>query len=97
MDHSLQLITLSLNSCVMKCIFMAGWWYGVVGHLELCNGNENYCRCHSSGELMNFPFKLMCFIISYNFVAVDFTFYHSFNQCSVPQFKLNYFLSKIEQ
>ncbi|XP_047176106.1 F-box protein At2g26850-like [Vigna umbellata] len=28
--------------------FPYGWWYGVVGHLELCNGNENYCRCHSS-------------------------------------------------
>jgi hypothetical protein len=32
---------------------MAGWWYGVVGHLELCNGNENSCSCHISGELIN--------------------------------------------
>lgn len=28
--------------------FPYGWWYGVVGHLETCNGNENYCQCHSS-------------------------------------------------
>ncbi|CAL5201981.1 unnamed protein product [Lathyrus oleraceus] len=25
-----------------------GWWYGVVGHLESCDGNENHCRCHIS-------------------------------------------------
>ncbi|KAJ6385390.1 hypothetical protein OIU77_028548 [Salix suchowensis] len=30
--------------------FPYGWWYGVVGHLESCDGNENYCRCHNSGE-----------------------------------------------
>ncbi|KAJ1432089.1 F-box-like domain superfamily [Sesbania bispinosa] len=29
--------------------FPYGWWYGVVGHLESCDGNENYCHCHSSG------------------------------------------------
>jgi len=34
-----------------RSIFIAGWWYGVVGHLESCNGSENYCRCHKSGEL----------------------------------------------
>ncbi|XP_071705525.1 F-box protein At2g32560-like [Rutidosis leptorrhynchoides] len=28
--------------------FPYGWWYGVVGHLELCDGNENYCHCHES-------------------------------------------------
>lgn len=28
--------------------FPYGWWYGIVGHLESCDGNENYCRCHSS-------------------------------------------------
>lgn len=32
---------------------MAGWWYGIVGHLESCDGNENYCSCHNSGELIN--------------------------------------------
>ncbi|WOG82968.1 hypothetical protein DCAR_0102141 [Daucus carota subsp. sativus] len=28
--------------------FPYGWWYGVVGHLELCDGNQNYCRCFES-------------------------------------------------
>lgn len=28
--------------------FPYGWWYGVVGHLESCDGNESYCRCHNS-------------------------------------------------
>ncbi|KAK8595966.1 hypothetical protein V6N12_064470 [Hibiscus sabdariffa] len=28
--------------------FPYGWWYGVVGHLETCDRNENYCRCHQS-------------------------------------------------
>ncbi|XP_065878538.1 F-box protein At2g26850 [Euphorbia lathyris] len=28
--------------------FPYGWWYGVVGHLESCDGNENYCLCHKS-------------------------------------------------
>ncbi|CAL9018697.1 unnamed protein product, partial [Prunus brigantina] len=28
--------------------FPYGWWYGVVGHLESCDGNENYCLCHNS-------------------------------------------------
>ncbi|XVF47271.1 hypothetical protein PTKIN_Ptkin03bG0096200 [Pterospermum kingtungense] len=27
--------------------FPYGWWYGVVGHLESCGGNESYCRCHN--------------------------------------------------
>ncbi|KAK9692282.1 hypothetical protein RND81_09G253600 [Saponaria officinalis] len=30
--------------------FPYGWWYGVIGHLETCDGNENYCRCCESGE-----------------------------------------------
>ncbi|EOY08844.1 hypothetical protein QUC31_010738 [Theobroma cacao] len=25
--------------------FPYGWWYGVVGHLESCDGAENHCRC----------------------------------------------------
>ena len=29
---------------------LAGWWYGVVGHLESCDGNEHFCQCHLSGE-----------------------------------------------
>lgn len=29
---------------------LAGWWYGVVGHLESCDGSEHFCRCHLSGE-----------------------------------------------
>ncbi|KAL0459114.1 UNVERIFIED_CONTAM: F-box protein [Sesamum latifolium] len=29
-----------------------GWWYGVVGHLETCDGNANYCRCHDSDSLV---------------------------------------------
>uniref|UniRef100_A0A5B6ZVU3 Putative F-box family protein isoform 1 n=1 Tax=Davidia involucrata TaxID=16924 RepID=A0A5B6ZVU3_DAVIN len=28
--------------------FPYGWWFGVVGHLESCDGNDNYCRCHDS-------------------------------------------------
>ncbi|KAI9074734.1 hypothetical protein K1719_014288 [Acacia pycnantha] len=32
--------------------FPYGWWYGVVGHLELCDGNESYCRCHNSDTIV---------------------------------------------
>ncbi|CAM9002884.1 unnamed protein product [Rhodiola kirilowii] len=28
--------------------FPYGWWYGVVGHLESCDGNDSFCRCHRS-------------------------------------------------
>ncbi|KAK4780669.1 hypothetical protein SAY87_016775 [Trapa incisa] len=28
--------------------FPYGWWYGVVGHLESCDGSEVYCQCHDS-------------------------------------------------
>ncbi|KAL0419494.1 UNVERIFIED_CONTAM: F-box protein [Sesamum radiatum] len=32
--------------------FPYGWWYGVVGHLETCDGNANFCRCHDSDTLV---------------------------------------------
>lgn len=32
--------------------FPYGWWYGVVGHLETCDGNEYYCRCHDSDTIV---------------------------------------------
>lgn len=32
--------------------FPYGWWYGVVGHLESCDGNENHCRCHISDKVV---------------------------------------------
>ncbi|GFP97620.1 F-box protein at2g32560 [Phtheirospermum japonicum] len=32
--------------------FPYGWWYGVVGHLETCDGNASYCRCHESDTLV---------------------------------------------
>ncbi|KAK6138291.1 hypothetical protein DH2020_027982 [Rehmannia glutinosa] len=32
--------------------FPYGWWYGVVGHLETCDGDANYCRCHDSDTLV---------------------------------------------
>ncbi|KAL5716538.1 hypothetical protein ACHQM5_018212 [Ranunculus cassubicifolius] len=32
--------------------FPYGWWYGVVGYLESCDGNEMYCRCHSSDTVI---------------------------------------------
>ncbi|XP_010922076.1 F-box protein At2g32560 [Elaeis guineensis] len=32
--------------------FPYGWWYGVVGHLDLCDGNENHCRCHKSDTII---------------------------------------------
>lgn len=44
---------------------MAGWWYGVVGHLELCAGNEQLCHCHRSGrENQMIPFILSCIFSS---------------------------------
>ncbi|KAF7833596.1 F-box protein [Senna tora] len=33
-------------------LFMAGWWYGVVGHLESCDGNQSYCQCHNSDTVV---------------------------------------------
>ncbi|GMG99982.1 hypothetical protein Nepgr_001822 [Nepenthes gracilis] len=32
--------------------FPYGWWYGVVGHLESCDGNQLNCRCHSSDTVV---------------------------------------------
>ncbi|XP_020587540.1 F-box protein At2g32560-like [Phalaenopsis equestris] len=32
--------------------FPYGWWYGVVGHLERCDGYEHFCRCHSSETII---------------------------------------------
>lgn len=32
--------------------FPYGWWYGVVGHLESCDRNENLCRCHNSDTVV---------------------------------------------
>nr|GLL32473.1 F-box protein At2g32560-like [Ipomoea trifida] len=32
--------------------FPYGWWYGVVGHLETCDRNEIYCRCHESDTVV---------------------------------------------
>ncbi|XWS43036.1 hypothetical protein CRYUN_Cryun16bG0066600 [Craigia yunnanensis] len=32
--------------------FPYGWWYGVVGHLESCDGNENHCRCQYTDTVM---------------------------------------------
>ncbi|KAJ1435996.1 F-box-like domain superfamily [Sesbania bispinosa] len=28
------------------------WWYAVIGHLDSCNENENYCQCHRSDTFM---------------------------------------------
>lgn len=32
--------------------FPYGWWYGVVGHLETCDGDATYCRCRESDTLV---------------------------------------------
>ncbi|KAL6506150.1 hypothetical protein OROGR_024331 [Orobanche gracilis] len=32
--------------------FPYGWWYGVVGHLETCDGNPNSCLCQDSDILV---------------------------------------------
>ncbi|GMI79621.1 hypothetical protein like AT2G32560 [Hibiscus trionum] len=32
--------------------FPYGWWYGVVGHMESCHGNENHCRCLYTDTVM---------------------------------------------
>ncbi|KAL9993757.1 putative F-box domain-containing protein [Helianthus debilis subsp. tardiflorus] len=32
--------------------FPYGWWYGVVGHLEACDGNISYCHCHESDTVV---------------------------------------------
>ncbi|KAJ0713838.1 putative F-box domain-containing protein [Helianthus annuus] len=32
--------------------FPYGWWFGVVGHLESCDGNKLYCHCHHSDSVI---------------------------------------------
>lgn len=32
--------------------FPYGWWYGVVGHLDSCDGDEHYCHCHNSDTVI---------------------------------------------
>ncbi|XP_076918323.1 F-box protein At2g41170-like [Bidens hawaiensis] len=32
--------------------FPYGWWFGVVGHLESCDGNKLYCQCHHSDSVI---------------------------------------------
>ncbi|KAG1327734.1 F-box protein [Cocos nucifera] len=32
--------------------FPYGWWYGVVGHLESCDGNEHFCHCHNNDTII---------------------------------------------
>ncbi|KAL8246166.1 hypothetical protein R6Q59_007382 [Mikania micrantha] len=32
--------------------FPYGWWYGVVGHLETCDGNNSYCHCHENDTVV---------------------------------------------
>ncbi|KAL9154991.1 hypothetical protein ABFS82_10G153100 [Erythranthe guttata] len=36
--------------------FPFGWWYGVVEHLESCNGNEFNCQCHIT-DAVSLEFK----------------------------------------
>ncbi|KAK7279001.1 hypothetical protein RJT34_24042 [Clitoria ternatea] len=28
------------------------WWFAIIGHLDLCNANENHCQCHGNDTLM---------------------------------------------
>ncbi|CAN0905346.1 F-box protein At2g32560 [Linum grandiflorum] len=32
--------------------FPYGWWYGVVAHLESCDGDHHYCRCLNSENVV---------------------------------------------
>ncbi|CAN1345497.1 F-box protein At2g32560 [Linum perenne] len=32
--------------------FPYGWWYGVVGHVQECDGNQQYCRCHDNDTVV---------------------------------------------
>ncbi|KAG6513860.1 F-box protein At2g32560-like [Zingiber officinale] len=32
--------------------FPYGWWYGVIGHLESCDGNEHFCHCQMSNSIV---------------------------------------------
>eukprot|EP01018_Ginkgo_biloba_P037141 Gb_15831 [translate_table: standard] len=29
--------------------FPYGWWYGIVGHADLCDGDTHHCQCHLDG------------------------------------------------
>lgn len=46
-------IIMVLNFELIIQTFLAGWWYGVVGHLASCNGNEHFCHCHDNGKEQN--------------------------------------------
>lgn len=43
-------IPLLLDNNVIASECIAGWWYGIIGHLEACDRNNNHCHCHYSGE-----------------------------------------------
>lgn len=32
--------------------FPYGWWYGVVGHVESCEGSRTHCQCHNSDTVI---------------------------------------------
>ncbi|XP_027350698.1 F-box protein At2g26850-like isoform X1 [Abrus precatorius] len=32
--------------------FPYGWWYGVIGHLEKCQGQGNHCHCHNNDMVL---------------------------------------------
>ncbi|XP_074581834.1 F-box protein At2g32560-like [Curcuma longa] len=32
--------------------FPYGWWYGVIDHLESCDANRHFCRCHLSDTVV---------------------------------------------
>ncbi|KAF3953417.1 hypothetical protein ACB098_09G152000 [Castanea mollissima] len=32
--------------------FPYGWWYGIIGHLEACDRNNNNCHCHYSDSVI---------------------------------------------
>lgn len=32
--------------------FPYGWWYGVVGHLDLCTGDKTTCQCDNNDTVM---------------------------------------------
>ncbi|KAK7828522.1 F-box protein At2g32560 [Quercus suber] len=32
--------------------FPYGWWYGIIGHLEACDRNNNHCHCHYSDSVI---------------------------------------------
>ncbi|PKA62637.1 F-box protein [Apostasia shenzhenica] len=36
--------------------FPYGWWYGMVGHSVLCDGNEHFCRCQNA-DIVILEFK----------------------------------------